>query len=45
MPAPTKLTREQRDEFDEQGYLIVRGLLDVGADIEPCRHGYIDSTR
>jgi phytanoyl-CoA hydroxylase len=40
------ITREQRDEFDEQGYLIVRDLLDVAADIEPCREsyvGYLDS--
>lgn len=35
------ITRQQRDQYDEQGYLVVRGLLDVAADVEPCRDGYI----
>ena len=41
MPVPATITRQQRDAFDELGYLVVRGLLDVAQDIEPCMAGYI----
>ena len=29
-------------QFFEDGFLIVKGLLDVEADIEPCKQSYID---
>ncbi len=34
------ITRDQCEEFDEQGYLVVRGLLDVAEDIAPCGEAY-----
>jgi hypothetical protein len=33
------LTRQQLDEFNEEGFLIIKGFYDQGADIEPIQHG------
>ena len=34
------ISSAQREQFDEQGYLVVRGLLDVGTDIDPFKANY-----
>ena len=39
------ITDQQKAEFADQGYLVIRGVLDVGEDIEPFRRtyaGYLD---
>jgi len=35
------ITDQQKEEFADQGYLVVRGVLDVAADIEPFVRAYI----
>ena len=35
------ITDQQKEEFADQGYLVVRGVLDVGVDIEPFKQAYI----
>jgi ectoine hydroxylase-related dioxygenase (phytanoyl-CoA dioxygenase family) len=40
------ITEQQKQDFANEGYLVVRGVLDVGADAEPFKQaytGYLDS--
>ena len=36
------ITDQQREAFADQGFLVVRGVLDVAADIEPFKTAYTD---
>jgi ectoine hydroxylase-related dioxygenase (phytanoyl-CoA dioxygenase family) len=35
------VSAQQREEYDEHGYVIARGVLDVARDIEPFKDAYI----
>jgi hypothetical protein len=37
-----KLSRQQLDAFDEQGFLLIRGALDPGEDLAPCKQELSD---
>jgi hypothetical protein len=43
LPRPAVITDQQKEEFAGQGYLIVRGMLDVAADIRPFIRAYVGS--
>jgi phytanoyl-CoA hydroxylase len=38
---PAVITDQQKEEFADQGYLVVRGMLDVAADIQPFIRAYV----
>ncbi len=37
-----KLAKEQSDEFDEQGFLLIKGVFDPMEDLAPCRQEFSD---